>query len=187
MALAAIVALIAGQVVAQHAILGTPYLTGRTALFLLPLLACLVMTLADAVARAGLVPRVAATSLMLLLAALAVGHGVTVANTVRTLDWPGDAATPAMIEAVARAVGEGTPPDDVRLGVEWMFYPVARYYAARQPGPPRLTVEVVPGEGPPPEFVYAPQGSRLASGALVRVFAASRAALWRVGPEDGAR
>jgi hypothetical protein len=176
--IATLIVIIAAQIAIQHALLGTPWLTGRTALFLLPLVSAFVLLSADALARGVAPARLMASCGMVLLAIAAGWHATSVANVTRTMDWPGDASTPAMIEAVASA--SGTRPHPVRIGVDSIFYPVARYYAGLVPGRPApYTVEVVPGDGPLPEFVYTAQPVDAAGASLVRGFEESSATLWR--------
>jgi hypothetical protein len=179
--IAALIVIVAAQVAIQHAVLGTPWPTGRTALFLLPLLSAFVVLTADALAQGAAPARIVASGSMVLLAVASAWHATSVANVTHTVDWPDDASTPAMIEAVASAAG--TQPHPVRIGVDWIYYPVARYYAGRVPS--RRTayaVEVVPGDGPLPEFVYTAQPVDPATTSLVRGFAESSATLWRTRP-----
>jgi hypothetical protein len=77
------------------------------------------------------------------------------------------------IDTKARVVG---------VGVDWMFYPVARYYAARMSdATTRYVVDVLPGEGPTPAFVYTAERLDGSGATLVRGFSDSPAALWRLG------
>jgi hypothetical protein len=183
----ALIALVGAQVALQHRLLGTPWLTGRTALFLLPLLLMFVALTAAAVARIGTGGRILTAAVMLTLAAASTWHTTSVANVTRTLDWPDDAATPAMLRELAAQVDEAKPPV-VRLGVDWMFYPVARYYAARMSDTTTsYEVQVVPGEGQPPDFVYTAERLDDADATLVRGFSDSPAALWRLGQGRASR
>ena len=179
-----VVGLVAAQAAAQHLLLGTPYLTGRTAITLLPWLLAFVTLTADAVASLGRGARLASTSVMVGLALAASLHAVSTFNLWRTLDWQADAATPAMIAAVTRdASGKGTPPHLVRIGVEWMFLPVAQYYAERASSDAlRVEAHVVPGDEPTPDYLYVRQSSDLGSGAVLDRFAESGAVLWRPRP-----
>ena len=181
LALAGIVGLVAALTALQHAVLATPYLMARTALFLLPLLVLYVVTLADALAAWGPRSRVVVTSAVVLLAAGGAWHALEVANVSRLRDVPDDAATPHMLQAVAREVAaEGHPPAVVRVGVEWMFYPVARYYAARLSNAvTRYDVHVVPEPGATADFIYGRHSPALGQGVEVRAFPQTGAVLWR--------
>ena len=186
-AVLALIASVGTLVTVQHLLLGTPWLTGRTALFLLPLLLMFVALTAAAVARVGSGARTLTTAVMLVLATASAWHTFSVANVTRTLDWPDDAATPAMLREVAAQVAEARP-HVVRLGVDWMFYPAARYYAARMSdATTRYEVDVVTGEGPPPDFVYTAERLDSLGATLLRGFSDSPAALWRLRRGQAAR
>lgn len=180
----AVIALAAVQTSLQHLLLGTPYPTGRTALYLLPLLLMFLVFLADALATLGRASRVVVTTVMLILAAGSAWNGWRAANVSRTLDWPADSSTAEMLGLVAASdSGEHAVPGVVRIGVDWVFYPVARYYAERQSSADtRHEVIVLPGDGLPFDFVYAAPSSDAATGAVLRRFPESDAVLWRVDP-----
>ena len=179
-----VLALVIVQAVLQHHLFGTPYPIARTALFLLPLGLVVLMLCADAIATLGRAARVVVTTGMLLLAAGSVWNGTRAANLSRTLDWPADSSTPEMLRLVAESVAaESEARGLVRVGVEWMFYPVVRYYAERQSsGPTRYEVIVLPGDGLPFDFVYVPGSSDAAHGVVMRRFPESDAVLWRARP-----
>jgi hypothetical protein len=174
-----VITLVALIVSAQHHILGTPWLTGRTALFLAPLVSAFVLVTADALARLGPRARGVVSVAMVVLAAASALHLIRVANLVRTLDWPDDAATPAMLAEVASRV-ETTSSETVHVGVQWMFYPAARYYAARMNSEQRTyAVEVSPADGPPPDFIYTAEPVDPSHATLIGGFDRSPAALWQ--------
>jgi hypothetical protein len=179
-----VVALVALQVRVQHQVLGTPYLTGRTAILLLPLMLSFLLLFADALASLGRVTRAGVTAVMLLLAVAATGHATNTFNVWRTFDWQDDAATPTMLESVIRDVHEGEAgPAVVRIGVEWMYLPVAQYYAERfSTQATRYDVHVVPGDEPLPDYMYVRQSSPLGQGAALQRFPESGAVLWRTQP-----
>lgn len=180
--LLALLVLIVAIVTAQHAVVGTPWLTGRTALFMIPLISTFIVVSAGAIARVG--PRAAAivTPFVVLLAMGAAWHTMRVANVSRTLDWPDDAATPAMLREVASRV-DGAAPRTIRLGVQWMFYPVARYYAARMSDEvTTYVVDVTPVEGPTPDYLYTAERVDMANATLIGGFTGSPATLWQVQP-----
>lgn len=179
-ALLALIVLVTALVSAQHLLVGTPWLTGRTALFLIPLISTFIVVAADGMARIGPRAHAIVAPLLVLLAVAAAWNTVSAANVSRTLDWPDDGATPAMLNEVASRV-DRTAPRTVRIGVQWMFYPAARYYAARM-SDERTTyvVEVIPVEGPAPDFVYTAERPDPATATLIGGFTGSPAALWQI-------
>lgn len=176
-----IVAFAVVQAPVQHWLLETPYPMGRTALYLMPLLLTYIVLLTDAVAGLGRLARIVATVTLTLFAAASASHAVAAANVTHTLDWPRDAATPAMLEAVVRETAAARPrPPIVRIGVEWIFYPAARYYAERQStAVTRLDIDVVPATTEPLDFLYVEDSSPLASGPILEAFPRARAVLRR--------
>lgn len=177
--LLAVIALVALIVSAQHILLGTPWLTGRTALFLLPLISAFIVVAADALARLGARIRVIVSVAMVLLAAASALHLTRVGNVSRTLDWPDDAATPTMLAEVESRV-EIADPGTTRIGVQWMFYPAARYYAERMStGQRTYVVDVTPADGPAPDFFYTAERLDPANATLIGGFDGSPAALWQ--------
>ncbi|MCC7123567.1 MAG: hypothetical protein IT178_01875 [Acidobacteria bacterium] len=185
-AVLALLGLVALQTFVQHQILGTPYLFGRTAIVLLPLLLALTWLTADAVATLGGAVRFAATAAAVVLAILAGAHAFATFNVHRTLDWPDDAATPEMLETVIRdATANGDTPRAVSLGTEWMYLPVARYYAERMSTAAiRVEVQVAPMDGPAPDYLYLTRTSTLGSQETqVQRFPDGRGVLWRINPD----
>lgn len=182
-AVLAIVVLVLLQSRVQHALLGTPYLLGRTALFLVPLAGLCFWGVADAAAGWGRAARAGVSTLMVALAAASAWHFVTASNMSRIYDDYADASTPDMARAVAERVGAlSSPPAVVHVGVEWMFLPAARYYIGRLPSSgTRYETVVLPGDGVVPDFVYA-RSAEFAQGAQVREFPLSRATLWQAAP-----
>jgi hypothetical protein len=176
----AVITIIAAQVMLLHRLTGTPYPTSRTALFLLPLLLLLPMLLADAGSASGRRSARLATGLMLLAALASSGHCFRVANVTRTFDWTRDQSTPEMLRFVAEAdTFSPVIPGTVRIGVEWMFYPVAEYYAERQStSERRYDVVVLPGDGFPVDVTYARSSSaELRNGTILRHYPESSAVL----------
>lgn len=179
----AVLGLAAVQAEALHQLLGSPYPMARTAVFLLPLL--LVLPALAAEAAGTLSPRTAgiAGGVVLSVAAASVWHATRVANLTSARDWPDDAVAVEMVALVARTAGH--PPAAgamVRLGVDWMYFPVVDYYAGR-PGPEgaRLDTVVLPGDGPPVQFVYVRPSSEFAVGDVVQRYPESGAVLRRTG------
>lgn len=174
--------LIAVQTVIQRGLFGTPYPTGRTAIYLLPLLLVFVMVLADALATAGRAARGLVTAIMLTVATGSAWNMVQAANLSLTLDWPQDRSTVEMLDEVARSTeAGGSPPQRVRIGVDWMFYPVARYYVERRStSQTRYEVIVLPGDGLPIDFAYTLTDSDRPKGTELRRFPASDAVLFKM-------
>jgi hypothetical protein len=118
---------------------------------------------------------------MFALAGVGALNAARLANVTHTADWRHDASTPAMVDRVRRDL---TPaPAVVRIGVEWMFYPVARYYAERMStAAARYDVLVLPGDGRPLDYIYLPDGADLGPAAAVERFPLSGTTLARPAP-----
>ena len=164
----AVVAIVLTQVAVQHRLIGTPYPMGRTAIYLLPLGLVFLVLAADALAMLSRAARRLATGVMLLLAIASAWNGVRVANVSHTLDWNHDRATPGMLDTVART---NQRSGVIRVGVDWPFYPVARYYADRlATDSTRFEVVVLPGDGLPFDFVYAGADAEVGAGSVLQTF-----------------
>lgn len=180
LALLVLVALVLGQLVVQHWLLDTRYLTGRTALWLLAPTLLYVVSVAAVVAQSVSLRRWAGGGLWT-LAALVAWHAWSGAQVKSMLDFPHDASTPAMLETVAHLTAEShSPTQVVRVGVEWIFYAGARYYAER----PRsdglqYVIEVLPTQHPP-AYSYTTLGwSEAPPGEMMQVFPDAQAVLRR--------
>ncbi|MCB0569643.1 MAG: hypothetical protein KDC66_07775 [Phaeodactylibacter sp.] len=99
----------------QHAWLGTPYLTGRTALSFYPLMALAIWELLRAT------PAWAAWALTALLTANLLAN----ANLVQSQDWWYDRYTESLTRYVAAQRQEG---QHIRFGASWLFVPTIQYY-----------------------------------------------------------
>ncbi|MEZ5289181.1 MAG: hypothetical protein R2712_31130, partial [Vicinamibacterales bacterium] len=102
------------------------------------------------------------------------------ANVRQTLDWPDDRDTPAAIAALVNdAQARQNTEREARLGVDWMFYPVARYYADRAGVP--ISVHVVDQDAwTGSDYLFVRGGSAAAAGATpVARFPATRSVLVR--------
>jgi len=165
----AVLALIVGTALletVQHAILGTPYLIDRTALFFIPLSALFVTLAAQTIAgsRAGmLVARTVTAGAALLGAA----HFAGVANLTQVQEWQADASTKAMMADVG-AAAQGRPSGaHVGVGVQPLFAPAAVYYA-RRTAAPRIDI------GPPSsaaDFYYGAAPDVPAGFTIIRTYA----------------
>jgi hypothetical protein len=118
------------------------YLTGRTALFFIPLFTLFFIYVCDGLARLGRASRVIATSFASAAVLISAVHFAATANLRYALDWPDDASTKRMIEDVGQVAGK-EPDPVVTLGVEARYAPVAVYYARRSLAS-RLDVVVLP-------------------------------------------
>ena len=168
----AIIALVAIALAAQHALLGTPWLTGRTALFLLPLISTFVVLTrrctrpirparpshrgrAHGAARVG----------------FGLAHARAVANVGSTLDWPDDAATPAMLGEVAARVDRAAAANGPRRRPVDVLPVGALLRGADERRDARRTqIEVAPAEGPAPDFVYTAERLDPAAASLIGGF-----------------
>jgi hypothetical protein len=176
----ALIAVVMAEVALLYWLAGTPYPTRRTAVFLLPLLLLLPTLLADVVSAFG--PRSArlATGLLLIAALASSWHLARVANLTSTLDWSRDQSTPAMLRLVAETTHRfsSVVPGSVRIGVDWMFYPAAQYYAERQSTAElRYEVIVLPGDGFPVDVTYTRSRSEFQNGTVIGQFPESDAVL----------
>jgi hypothetical protein len=177
----AVIGLVVFQLVLQHALFDVPFPIGRTGVYLLPLFVLAASLNADAIAAAGGRARRAAMITMFAIAGVGALNAARLANVTHTADWRHDASTPAMLDRVRRDLTP--PPAVVRIGVDWMFYPVARYYAERMSTPAaRYDVLVLPGDGRPLDYIYLPDGADLGPAAAVERFPLSGTTLARPAP-----
>ena len=157
--------------VVQHALLGTPYPLGRTALYFVPLFVLFVACAVDAVAAASAWARAGVAAVLALLVAASLYHFAEAANVSSVLDWPQDASTPRMMTDLREdAAGRSS----ASLGVEWVYYPVAEYYARRQPL--AIEVHVLPKRG---GTDYAYGDERTVGGEVVGRYELTRTVLVR--------
>lgn len=115
----------------QHLLLDTPFLTGRTALFLVPLFGLTVVSSCDALAEhpkfkwAGILAAV-------VLGLAAATHTAASVNTTHTHSWAYDADTRRMMEDLREFAGNRRlPPRKLRLGSEWIYQPTVNYYLVK--------------------------------------------------------
>jgi hypothetical protein len=140
----ALIAIVSLAVVAERWLLGTVYLTGRTALMFIPLYLLFLIFFCDALIGSGRAGRIAGVSVLALAVALSAYHFARTMNLEYTLDWRDDAATKRMMADLERGVlADGAADRRVVLGVEWIYAPVAVYYARRH-APVDITVVVPP-------------------------------------------
>ncbi len=117
---------------AQRFLLGNPYLTGRTALFMIPLLTLVLIFLCQALSRAGAALKALSITSLAALTALSVFHFSGRANTSMTVEWRKDADTKSMFEDLTEIKGDDfASPTVVRLGIDESLVTSLRYYTIR--------------------------------------------------------
>lgn len=128
-ALLAVMAIIMLQAIAERVVFDSPYIMGRTAIFLIPLYALFFLFFLRDLGRLGRGWRPTASVLLAAAVALAAYHGFRSANLTHTMDWRCDADTKTMLDDVAsRRAGNLSGLPRIRLGVDWLFWPAAEYY-----------------------------------------------------------
>jgi hypothetical protein len=110
--------------VAQHHVLGTPFLIERTALFFVPLFAVWGALAADAVARRPSYGTAIGVWALVVVAAACV-NVLSAANLSYVLDWRYDAMTKRLVGDLA---GSSSDPRPVALGVSYLFAPTTGFY-----------------------------------------------------------
>jgi len=115
----------------QHQLSGTKFLIERTALFLVPTFALLLIFCCDALGAFAPLRRtgnfVAAG-----LATLAALHTVLALNTSHTLTWSYDADTKRMLYDLGAIAAERPAPSrPLSLGAEWLHQPAVDFYRER--------------------------------------------------------
>jgi hypothetical protein len=168
------------SIAAQGVLLHTVYLVGRTALFFIPLYVLFFVLLCEAVASSGGAAKVVAFSALAMAVSLSAFHFASTANLSHTLDWQSDASTKAMMRHVALLVTtEGGAGSEAVLAVDWVYRPVAVYYAQRTT---TASIEVV-GMPPPgvAHFLYLEARNSRPSMAIVRRYSLAGSVLVRSG------
>jgi hypothetical protein len=159
-----VLALASVATVVQHVALGTPYLRDRTALFFIPSYVLFLGFLCDRLSVVHRRLRAVAAAGLGVLGILSAWHLATTANVTRVFDWPRDADSRQMLADLQRVERERGGGTDVVLGVDWIFYPVARFYAERgHPSDVRVEVDVVPSERAV-DYLYLMSGDPVAEG-----------------------
>jgi hypothetical protein len=181
-----LLAIVSVLVVLQHALMDTPYLMGRMALFLVPLYGLFVALLCAALAdtRGG---RVIVPVSLTVLVLFAVYHFAATANLTHVFDWPKDADTRQMIADVeATITSRPASAAPTRVGVEWFYYPVAVFYAKRA-APALIEVDVLPSEGVV-DYLYVTTGSEYTQASdrhVVTAYPLSRSVLLQAERRSG--
>lgn len=173
----AILTITSASVVVQRYLFGTVYLTGRTALFYIPLFVLFVILLCEAIATVSRTGRAVAAGAVAALLTASTYHFTSTVNLTHTWDWPQDADTRTMIDDVRRLAAADDPPRErVTLGVEPIYIPVAIYYAERHAAP-AVDVVVLPAAGW--DFSYVDESHAGGEGNVVRSYPLSRSILSR--------
>jgi hypothetical protein len=117
---------------AQHVLLHTPYLAHRTALFFIPVTALFIIFTLSSLGP-DKVLSILGSGLLIVFTALAAYHFSRVANMSITVDWRSDADNKAIIADLTRIRAENPSAyTNVKLGVEWVFYPSLEYESQRK-------------------------------------------------------
>jgi len=149
----AVIALVCASLLAQRWLLGTVYLVGRTALFLVPLYLLFLVLFCQALIDAGRNWSVAGVSILVAALTATASHFAQTANLQYALDWREYAATKAMITELEGVVAaEGPVGRNAVLGAESIYGPAAVYYVHR-----RQPVDIdlaVPPSSAAADFVY---------------------------------
>jgi hypothetical protein len=120
-------------VILQKAFFQIPHVMGRTALFFVPLLVLFLLFLFHGLAEINIAGRAAALIILTALVGLSSYHFARSANMMYTLDWKFDADTRAMVEDLASLKAlDLDKKSNVRLGVDWHFWPCSKYYQRKQ-------------------------------------------------------
>ena len=118
--------------IVQKAVLATPYLQGRTALFFIPLFALLLIFLFDYLSRRKRGLAILSISLLILITFLSGWHFVQRANTAMTVEWRYDADNKSLLKDL-KAAKDKDFADRARisLGIDALFSPSLKYYLKR--------------------------------------------------------
>jgi hypothetical protein len=165
--------------VVQRFIFDTPYLTGRTALFYIPLYVLFVTLLYEAIAELGQAGKRIAISMLVAAVAFSAYHFTATANFTYASDWSADASTKLMMGDLRQVLAAERPPGSrVVLGVEQRHLPVAAYYAHMNTA---AIIDVVPPSAPGIDFLYGDDKGGAARMRVIRRYPATGTVLARVG------
>lgn len=163
----------------QRFMFHTVYLTGRTALFYIPLYVLFVTLLCEAVAGLGRPGKMVAISMLVTGLACSAYHFIATANTTYASEWRADASTRMMMQDLHRVVAAEQPPGSrAVLAVEQRHLPVAAYYAHMSTAP---IIDVVPPSAPGIDFLYGDEKGVAARMSVIRRYPATGTALARAG------
>jgi hypothetical protein len=177
----AILVLASLSVVAQRYMFHTVYLLGRTALFYIPLYMLFVALLCERIVELGQAGKALATAILAVAVTASTCHFMATANTKSTWDWLSDASTKQMMDDLGQTVaGERGSGSHVVLGVDWMYNPVAVYYAHKNTAA-AIDVVALPFSGGI-DFLYLDEKNVAPAMRVIRRFPLSRTALVKLGP-----
>jgi hypothetical protein len=177
----AIIVIASLSVVAQRYMFHTVYLLGRTALFYIPLYMLFVALLCEQIVEFGQAGKALATAILAVAVTVSTYHFMTTANTKYSWDWLADASTRRMMDDLGQIVaGERGAGSHVVLGVDWMYNPVAVYYA-HQNTAAAIDVVGLPFSGGI-DFLYLDEKNVGPAMNVIRRFPLTRTALVRLGP-----
>jgi hypothetical protein len=176
----AIILLASLAVAVQRLLFHTVYLLGRTALFYIPLYLLFFALLCDAAALCGRAGRLVAAVTLAIAVSVSTYHFARTANVTQAWDWLPDASTKTMMADLAQVVSaERGPAAHAVLAVDWIFTPVAAYYAHRTG---TASIEVV---GLPAlfgaDFLYLEEKNARPDMHVVRSYSLAKSLLVRVG------
>jgi hypothetical protein len=129
LALMAILVLTAASTLVQKTLLQTAYLSGRTALFFIPLFMLLLIVLFHDLGRLKPSLNIVSMILLVIVTVVSVFHFCLTANTTKTREWAVDADTKSMLSDLEQLKNHEYPPSaGIRLGVSAGFNASVRYY-----------------------------------------------------------
>ena len=115
----------------QHHLLGTAYLTGRRAIFFIPIFLLLLVSISHAGLPSDKLNRLFSTS-MHGLSVILIVFFLSCINMISVHDWRYDASTKTMMNDLNKyAVGEELPSESKSMGMTWRFEPSINYYRSR--------------------------------------------------------
>jgi hypothetical protein len=177
----AIIVIASLSVVAQRFMVHTVYLLGRTALFYIPLYMLFVALLCEQIVELGQAGRALATAILVVAVSCSAYHFMATANTKYAWDWLHDASTKRMMDDLGQiAAGERGTGSHVVLGVDWMYNPVAVYYAHKNTAA-AIDVVALPFSGGI-DFLYLDEQNVAPAMHVIRRFPLTRTALVRLAP-----
>ncbi len=166
------------SLVAQRWLFGNVYLMGRTALLYVPVFLLFLILFSQSLAERGPIGRAAAAALLAAAISLSAYHFARTANLQYAYDWRDDAATRKMMADLERVVAaEGPPGRKAVLGAEWIYAPVAVYYARRHE-PVDVDVAVAPFSRTV-DFVYVAERHAGAAAHIIGMYPIAGAVLAR--------
>lgn len=122
-----IVGLILLSIVLQHVLLGTKYLTERTALFIVPLILLMLISVIHEASKYNWA-RLLSRGILVLICISCIYHFKTVANFSYCRDWAYDADIQHEMQYMEH-LKPAVPGQKVTIGMSWLHTPAARYYA----------------------------------------------------------